>query len=660
MRIGAAYLLLLLLACASARAGHLDFSGEELLQIAQNWQKQHTNIFNQEVLKLKSVQQVKQDGEIFSWIVYPQCGGYLAISASDLTSPVIAASQMPVRSQFLQNDPLIRLLKYDLSNRIYRATLDTAEQVQHALEWQTVLSSQAQRTARLDTIIFNETPQWGQGWAAGNMVFNLYTPNNWSTGCVATALAEVLAFYRWPLQGTGNAAYWDNGNYLSVFFSNYEYNWTNILDNYATQLSTQTQRNAAGLLSYHTAISVFMDFELEGSTANTADGVTALHYHFRSSGHYTTSGTSGFLTQVINNLEDGRPVILALNSAIDHAAVADGYASQYGLIHLNFGWNGDNNGWYDISGAFLPGYDYTILGALKGIVPNPMFDGELYWHSEYNFDIAWLTSPRLNADYFELQQKLGSNAWVSLSTAIPDTNYTVTVSGPGTYSYRVRANRDAIWWDWSREITVSIGNAVTLQFVMDLQDRPLNVGEELVLIGNIPPLGNVQNSPEFSYQGNGIYTANVTFENSYIGDTLLYRYGVVSTTIQEFESENRAYRVDADELQTLDTARFNIYLALDGGSRGVPVPEFRITRLFPNPFNSSLNLEIVTDRSGVYSTEWYDMRGQRRSVSRSVELNMGRNRVQFDVSDYNWSSGVYFLRVGAGPSAQVIKCQYIK
>jgi len=637
----------------------LNFSPEESLDLAQRWQRSHADIYTSQITALKNIQELRVAGELVAQILFPAQGGYLICSASDETRPLIAVSETYRGRQFAPDHPLLRLVKYDLPNRIYRSEHNPNESVEHALEWDSLLHGEQTTVAQLDTIIYNPTPTWGQGWTAGAMVFNLYTPNHWSTGCVATALAEILTYYHWPPRGTGSNSYWDNGVNLSVNYNDYTYDWANTLDDYTNTFSTPAQKEAAGLLSYHTAVSVNMDFESTGSTANTADGPMALHYHFQSSGHYTSSTASGYLSQVIANLEDGRPVAFALNGAVDHAGVGDGYAGQYGLVHMNYGWDGDSNGWYDITGAFLPGYNYTIIGALKGVVPNPMLSDDIQWLDGANFVLSWLTSPRLNADYFQLQQKLGSGNWVTLESALADTSRTIHVASPGTYSYRVRAHRDAIWWDWSRVKTISIGNNVTVEFIIDMQERPLLENEELVLLGNIAPLGNVQNSPAFSYQSNGIYSTEVTFENSYVGDSLAYRFGVTGPSYQDIESFNRVYQLTALAYQSLDTVRFDHPLALTEHELR-PLDGFQLGRAYPNPFNSQLSIPLEIYQAGNYTLQVYDIRGRRVGAAVPYHFTTGSHLAHLDLGAANLASGIYLVQVRSGQSMKFIKCQLLK
>ena len=66
----------------------------------------------------------------------------------------------------------------------------------------------------------------------GHPTFNIYTPNNYVSGCVSTAMAQILYHYRWPLTGTGSHSYlWDNGSdpaqTLSADFGATTYDWGN-------------------------------------------------------------------------------------------------------------------------------------------------------------------------------------------------------------------------------------------------------------------------------------------------------------------------------------------------------------------------------------------------------------------------------------------------
>ncbi len=236
----------------------------------------------------------------------------------------------------------------------------------------------------------------------------------------------------------------------------------------------------------------------------------------------------------------------------------------------------------------------------------------------------------------------------------------MNVSSPGTYKYRVRANRDNIWWDWSRELTVSIGDDVTLEFIIDMQDRPLTAGEVMVLLGNIEPLGNVQNSPDFTYHGTGIYTTEVTFENSYVGETLAYRFGVSGTGNPDIETFNREYQLTALAYQSLDTVRFNLPAGISEPGTSTQPEIFSLGQVYPNPFNATLSIPLEIGRSGSYEIQIYDLTGKARGIPRTLSLSNGSHLAQIDFKPLQLASGVYFIRVQHEKHSQIIKCQLLK
>ncbi len=48
---------------------------------------------------------------------------------------------------------------------------------------------------------------WGQSSESGNLCYNYFTPNNWPSGCVATAMAQLMRYYEYPDYGIGSWEY---------------------------------------------------------------------------------------------------------------------------------------------------------------------------------------------------------------------------------------------------------------------------------------------------------------------------------------------------------------------------------------------------------------------------------------------------------------------
>jgi len=230
-------------------------------------------------------------------------------------------------------------------------------------------------------------------WDQGNdntspYTYNLYTPagtgtkgtcTHTLTGCVATAWSQVLRYWQWPAQGSGSHSYSWNNTTLSRDFSQSTYDWAN-MPVQLTSSSTQAQIQAVARLISDVGIAVDMDYgcvSAGGSGSNEyADnpGILPTHFgyktgavqHSRSSGYDSSSWFNLFKTEF--DATPARPIIFSVfDSGGGHEIVADGYqtgATNY--VHVNMGWSGSNDGYYNVDGDFTAGY--TWLGTEHVIV----------------------------------------------------------------------------------------------------------------------------------------------------------------------------------------------------------------------------------------------------------------------------------------------------
>ena len=118
-------------------------------------------------------------------------------------------------------------------------------------------------------------------WDQGNP-YNLYCPSGTVTGCVATAMAQVMNYWQYPAHGIGSHAYIpeDHPEYgtQSCDFNNTFYNWTNMANTYSGSSST-VQKQAVATLMYHCGVSVEMNYgpgSTGGSGASTENVAIAL------------------------------------------------------------------------------------------------------------------------------------------------------------------------------------------------------------------------------------------------------------------------------------------------------------------------------------------------------------------------------------------------
>lgn len=230
------------------------------------------------------------------------------------------------------------------------------------------------------------------------------------TGCVATAMAQIMKYHRWPSSGIGHHNYVCDVQYgtndaqqsytatLSADFSKSTYNWDNMVNafKYYTQdyvvfveetntPATAQQINAVSKLMSDVGISLDMNYgsyERGGSAAYTNNVETALKTYFgydNSALYIDRDYYSGDFELVLRtDLDAHRPVLFSGSTANHggHAFVLDGYDAN-GYYHVNWGWGGTSDGYYLLSllspeeqgaGSSEGGYNYRQL-AVTNIQP---------------------------------------------------------------------------------------------------------------------------------------------------------------------------------------------------------------------------------------------------------------------------------------------------
>jgi hypothetical protein len=188
------------------------------------------------------------------------------------------------------------------------------------------------------------------------------------TGCVATAMAQLMRSHNWPASGTGSYSYTWNDQTLSADFSTISFDWDNMLDTY-TGSETDTQNDAVALLMKACGYSVGMNYGTNASSASSYAVAPAFVNYF-GYGYETTTilrnnfGYSDWIDMIYDSLKKGAAVFYAgSNSASGHAFIVDGYNSD-DYFHLNWGWSGSSNGYFLLNA--LDPYSQGIGGSTSG------------------------------------------------------------------------------------------------------------------------------------------------------------------------------------------------------------------------------------------------------------------------------------------------------
>ena len=175
-------------------------------------------------------------------------------------------------------------------------------------------------------------------------------------GCVAIAMAQVMHYWQWPASISGPIPpYTSKTNELSLpELPATSFNWSMMQNTYLTSDTLSVKSLAVAQLVLYCAQALKMDFGTKSSGAYTPDIAYLLSEYFgyhssiRCINRYSYSA-QGWEDAIYAELAENRPVILSgRKRSGGHAFVCDG-CDQYGLFHINWGWNGQSNGYFALN-----------------------------------------------------------------------------------------------------------------------------------------------------------------------------------------------------------------------------------------------------------------------------------------------------------------------
>lgn len=186
-------------------------------------------------------------------------------------------------------------------------------------------------------------------------------------GCVATAMSQVMRYYKWPEKGEGTYTYKEQGSTRkhTVDFENTTYDWKNMPEEIFGLASSET-KEALSTFCYHVGVSVDMMYGAMGSGAYMPPVADAFRTHFRYNKKVQNLDRRAFTLAewerlMRDELNAKRPIVYSgAGDGGGHAFVCDGY-DEKGRYHFNWGWNGSSDGFF-----YLPSLVPASLGTGGG------------------------------------------------------------------------------------------------------------------------------------------------------------------------------------------------------------------------------------------------------------------------------------------------------
>jgi hypothetical protein len=393
-------------------------------------------------------------------------GGFIITSADDRMQPVLGYSHTSNFSFPIPDNLRYWLECYDTQ---IRTVMDDPSACQHP-EWR-LLASRKRPEAVYDTTIgplltttWNQLPYYNSMCPSGAGGQTL-------TGCVATAMGQVMKYWNWPDTGAGSHSYIENEyGLLSANFGATTYDWEH-MPNYLNASSTSTEVDAVATLLYHCGVATNTDYGTyaqggSGAIHEAIGGLTipcaenALRNYFKYSPalrnilrvYFTADEWAALLKNEIDHL---RPILYTGTNPTTggHEFVCDGYDTT-GFFHFNWGWSGENNGFFSLGD--INSYNAGQM-TLIGIEPDTLY---------------------------------GSTASCTV-TAEANDPIMGTVIGSGTYMYRdtitvtATANIGYAFAGWSNGVRSNpytfLAHGVSLQAIF--VDAPASSGDTLAYLG---------------------------------------------------------------------------------------------------------------------------------------------------------------------------------
>lgn len=381
-----------------------------------------------------------------SYYVFPNANskGFTIVSGDDRLPEIVGYSSQGSYDENNLPEGFVSFMKayQNLYNKVNLGDAEALKNLAEIKAWRNKKNASVASTSAVAPLLGNI--EWDQTSPYNNMCPKYDSVHVAATGCVATAMAQVMAYYKYPKQLKadipGYVNRW-NGIPMEIPTITREegvYDWDNMLPKYNKEANaTQQQKDAVAKLMYHCGAAVQMNYGPESAASVSA---TKLAKYFGYDAdlmmdlNRSTFSLDKWMQIIDTELAAGRPVLYS-GQASDggHQFICDGKDGE-GLYHINWGWSGSQNGYFDLSllnpekggtgsGSSTEGYN-RLCSMTIGIAPdNGVVDAPLATVPDikamnYGFLDTTTKDHRLNPDEafdFWLDYGLGNQTYQAFS-----------------------------------------------------------------------------------------------------------------------------------------------------------------------------------------------------------------------------------------------------
>jgi len=363
-------ILLLALVISNLSAGNVDLLTAR--KVAEAFVKSHIPSGTEGLLNASSDFVVSSNEVPLYYIINLKPRGFIIVPAHDAAPPVLGYS-LENNYQAESQPENFSLWMEGYSKTIINLIENNIQSDEgNKAHWEILLNNSITKNPSSVTTVGPLIPcTWNQG-----SPYNYLCPEDAGgpgghvyAGCVATAMSQVMYYWRYPQQGTGSHGYyWNPYGYLSADFGNTTYRWEEMLN------STSSRNFEMAQLQSQLGISVNMMYSPDGSGAYSNDAADALKNYFGYDQSLQLVYKDDYAYEDWKSLlraqiDAGQPMYYHGFGSGGHAFNVDGYQDTM-FFHFNWGWGGSYNGYFHLSNLNPGGSSFTDgQGAIINFFP---------------------------------------------------------------------------------------------------------------------------------------------------------------------------------------------------------------------------------------------------------------------------------------------------
>ena len=293
-------------------------------------------------LKASSRTASSKENDAYYVFTEAQSNGFVIVSGDDRLNPIVGYSTSAVSGEM---PPALTAWLGEYSEYVNDVRAGKVVTVQR---------NARQASAAIEPMLVTA---WDQDEPYNNMCPILKNGERGYTGCGNTAAAQVMRFHKWPVSPIADVEWESNitGEVVFCELKSHVYDWDNMLYNYASEY-TEAQADAVALLMADLGMATQSEYQTEGTGCIDPDIAYALVHVFNYSPELTIAIRSDYtyeeyIALIRENLNNRQPIVYCgygQDFSDGHAFVCDGI-DENDLLHIDWGWDGKFNGYFDIA-----------------------------------------------------------------------------------------------------------------------------------------------------------------------------------------------------------------------------------------------------------------------------------------------------------------------